>query len=193
MVDQKNVVRHASKKIEDYIFIPKDIEPEDLTGFQGKDVLLDRIIAKAPDAIRSLTLTETFQREDEEDLITNEEKEAWEKEVEMERLRRTNPQEYNTRVAAREQREAQARDRRFHQATTASPYFGAAGGQLHDFGGPGTQFAQVWNTNTIYPGGRQAVPVRDAAQASSEASEMLRTPSSTSGEGTREAPGCANQ
>ncbi|KAK5083155.1 hypothetical protein LTR05_007038 [Lithohypha guttulata] len=98
VVDQKNVIRHGSKKMEDYIFEPKEAEQVDLSECRGKDALLDRIIDQAPDAIRNLVLTETFQREDEDDVIDDTEKIELEHEVELERLRRTDPAKYTVKM-----------------------------------------------------------------------------------------------
>jgi len=94
VVDQKNVVRHASKKIEDYIFEPKEVEKDGFEDCLGKDDLLDRIMERAPDAIRNLILTETFQREDEDDVLTPEERLRADEQVKLESLARSNPTEY---------------------------------------------------------------------------------------------------
>ena len=46
VVDKKNPVRFALKGSRQYLFAPKEIEQEDLSGFAGRDVyVLDRILA----------------------------------------------------------------------------------------------------------------------------------------------------
>jgi len=131
VVDQKNVVRAGSKKIEDYLFVPKDVGQSDFTECRGKDALLDRVIDSEPDAIRNLVLTETFQREDEEDELTAEEKQRADDEVELERLARINPEEYMKRRREKDAAERQAR------IPATRPVMA---NQLHT-----TSFPQMWN------------------------------------------------
>lgn len=109
VVDQKNVVRHASKKIEDYLFEPKDVEQGDFGECLGKDDLLDRVLGRAPDAIRDLILTETFQREDEDDELTPEERLRADEQVKLESLARTDPAEYHRLKMVKERAEAAER------------------------------------------------------------------------------------
>lgn len=91
VVDQKNVIRQTSRDIKDYLFKPREVEQKDLSECLGKDELLDSVVEQTPGAIRDLILTETFQREDEDDVLTAEEKRDADAQVEMERLHRTNP------------------------------------------------------------------------------------------------------
>jgi len=134
VVDQKNVVRVGSKKIEDYLFVPKDVAQNDLSDSRGKDTLLDRVIDSNPDAFCNLVLTETFQREDEEDELTADEKKRADAEVEMERLLRIDPQEYARRLREKEMKEVAERQARIEVVRPV------VNGQLHT-----TAFGQIWN------------------------------------------------
>lgn len=102
VVDQKNVIRHTSRDIKDYLFEPKKVEQKDLSECLGKDELLDRVVEMVPGAIRDLILTETFQREDEDDELTAEEKKIADEAVEMERLQRANPAEFAIKQAEKQ-------------------------------------------------------------------------------------------
>lgn len=146
VVDQKNVIRHASKKIEDYLFIPTDVEQHDLSECLGKDALLDRVVTMAPSAILNLVLTETFQREDEDDEIPAEDREKLEEEVEMEQLRRTDPAEYQKRFQEKLKQEAARTAAKAKSMSTVSPHFQQLQGN-----GYATQFSQAWNNNTLRP------------------------------------------
>ncbi|KAK5941758.1 hypothetical protein PMZ80_005709 [Knufia obscura] len=176
VVDQKNVVRAGSKKIEDYLFVPKDVVQVDLSECRGKDALLDRIIDSEPDAIRNLVLTETFQREDEEDELTADEKKRADAEVEMERLLRINPQEYARRIHEKNVKDAAERQRR---DAISQPVVVNGGGQLHSTG-----FGQFWQ-----PALPSQVPIRPMLDGSMDDSEggILET-----GEPARP-PGCEQQ
>lgn len=105
VVDQKNVVRHAKKDVEDYLFIPEGVDSVDFSDCMGKDELLDRVLARAPGMVRNLVLTETFQREDEDDVLTAEERTRAEEQVKLESLLRNDPQAYHNLKMQIEQRE----------------------------------------------------------------------------------------
>ncbi|KAG5293385.1 SNF2 family helicase/ATPase [Histoplasma capsulatum G186AR] len=90
VVDKKNPIRWASKNISDYLFSPKFVPQKDLSEFKGKDpAVLDRILAGQKN-IRKIALTETFQRED-NDQLTPEEEKAVQEELDDERLKRNDP------------------------------------------------------------------------------------------------------
>jgi len=176
VVDQKNVVRAGSKKIEDYLFVPKNADQNEFPECRGKDELLDRVIDSEPNAIRNLVLTETFQREDEEDELTAEEKKRADDEVELERLARINPEEY-----AKRRREKEAKDVVERQARTIGARPGMTG-QLHT-----TSFPQIWNPPAFAASaGTPSRPMVDGTKDDSEAS----TPKS--GDDAKP-PGCEQQ
>ncbi|KAL1954663.1 hypothetical protein VTO42DRAFT_815 [Malbranchea cinnamomea] len=100
VVDKKNPVRWAMRNIREYLFPPKTVEQEDLSEFHGKDVVLDRILAEER-YIRKIVLTETFQREDNDKLTAEEEKDVQE-ELEEQRMQRDNPTEWARRIAEKE-------------------------------------------------------------------------------------------
>lgn len=76
VVDKKNPMRFASRKATDYLFPVKDVPQEDLSPYHGKDPeVLDKILDKS-NFIRDITLTETFQREEDESLTPEEVKQA---------------------------------------------------------------------------------------------------------------------
>lgn len=91
VVDKKNPKRHASKSAHtDYLFKVKDVPQQDFAERIGRDPKgLDAIIHEF-DFIRSIVLTETFQKEEEEQL-TNEEQKAAEEEYNDQRLQREDP------------------------------------------------------------------------------------------------------
>lgn len=105
VVDKKNPVRWASKSIGEYLRPAGSVPQKDLTEFIGKDPhVLDKIIANdnGPEKIiRKITLTETLQRED-NDNLTEEEKKGVEMHLSDERLKRTDPQAYYELMMRRE-------------------------------------------------------------------------------------------
>ena len=100
VVDKKNFRRHASKSAHtDYLFPVKDVPKEDFTDCIGKDPnVLDAIIDDL-DFIRSIVLTETFQKEEDEQLTNEEQKEA-EEEYEKQRMQRDDPVAWRRKLAA---------------------------------------------------------------------------------------------
>jgi SNF2 family DNA or RNA helicase len=101
VVDKKNVVRWASKSLGDYLFPVKEVKAEDISGFMGKDVhVLDKIIQDDRGSIiRKIALTETFSMED-HDRLTEEERKDVEQELDLERLKRSDPVAYDQRLRA---------------------------------------------------------------------------------------------
>lgn len=168
VVDQKNVVRQTSRNIKDYLFEPRETEQKDLSESLGKDELLDKVVEIVPGAIRDLILTETFQREDEDDELTAEEKKMADEEVEMERLQRANPQEYQAKQEERirAQRMAAAAQTPTTQGPAQFPAQVHAG-DIHDW------FANAPSQNELV--------VRNAARANEE--KMRTTPERMSGGG----------
>lgn len=160
VVDQKNVIRHTSRDIKDYLFEPKEVEHKDLSECLGKDELLDKVVEFTSGAIRDLILTETFQREDEDDELTAEEKRLADAEVEMERLQRTNPAAYTAKQAEKQRAEKAAV---MQQISTQSPYPFST--QLH-----GTDVRSMFKNAAS--GIVSEMAVRDAARANKEKVEV---------------------
>ncbi|RLL99980.1 hypothetical protein CFD26_107763 [Aspergillus turcosus] len=113
VVDKKNPIRWASKKLNEYLFPAKPVKQHGISEFVGKDPhVLDKIIKEdngEERAIRKIALTETFQRED-NDKLTEEERKDVQQELDDERLRRTDPQAYQRLIFERQRREEQIRD-----------------------------------------------------------------------------------
>lgn len=104
VVDKKNPVRWANKSVGEYLKPAGSVPQKDLTELMGKDPLvLDKIIENdnGPEKIiRKITLTETLQRED-NDNLTEEEKRGVQMHLSDERLRRTDPRAYQTLMMKR--------------------------------------------------------------------------------------------
>ncbi len=76
VVDRKNPMRYASKKATKYLYHVNEVPQEDLTSYYGKDPLvLDEVLGRS-NCIRGITLTETFQKEEDESLTPEEIKQA---------------------------------------------------------------------------------------------------------------------
>ncbi|EAW12570.1 putative SNF2 family helicase/ATPase [Aspergillus clavatus NRRL 1] len=108
VVDKKNPVRWASKKLNEYLFPAKPVKQHDVSEFLGKDKhVLDKILKEDNGderAIRKINLTETFQKED-NDKLTEEERKDVQQELDDERLKRTDPQAYLRMLEERRQAE----------------------------------------------------------------------------------------
>jgi SNF2 family DNA or RNA helicase len=90
VVDKRNPMRFASKRLSDYLFPPQDVEQSELDECRGKDPqVLDRILEQET-CIRKVELTETFQVEEDDELTPEEIKQA-EQEYQDEVLARTDP------------------------------------------------------------------------------------------------------
>ncbi len=97
VVDQKNPMRFASKSITDYLFHVKEVLQKDLNPYYGKDPeVLDKVLRKS-NCIRDITLTETFQKEEDESLTPEEAKQA-DEELRSEQERRRDPIEYGRKT-----------------------------------------------------------------------------------------------
>ncbi|TQB68873.1 hypothetical protein MPDQ_002646 [Monascus purpureus] len=107
VVDKKNPVRWASRSLGEYLFPVKEVERQNISEYVGKDPqVLDKIIADDHEGvIRKIALTETFQKED-NDKLTEEEKQGVQKEIEDEQLKRTDPVAYEKLMRERQQEEA---------------------------------------------------------------------------------------
>ncbi|EAQ90939.1 hypothetical protein CHGG_02874 [Chaetomium globosum CBS 148.51] len=94
VVDKKNP-DPWSTRYSDYFKMPREVDQEDLSGSFGHDKVLDVLLEseEISQLMRNITSTETFEREETYEL-TPEEKLQAEKDIEMERLRSRNPEEF---------------------------------------------------------------------------------------------------
>ncbi|PYH86537.1 hypothetical protein BO82DRAFT_428457 [Aspergillus uvarum CBS 121591] len=102
VVDKKNPVRWASKKLGEYLFPVKNVPQTDVSEHIGKDPgVLDKILEKdarsSESIIRKIGLTETFQKEDNDKLTEEEKREALEV-ITDERLKREDPAAWQERM-----------------------------------------------------------------------------------------------
>ncbi|KKK16657.1 hypothetical protein ARAM_005767 [Aspergillus rambellii] len=109
VVDKKNPIRFASKKLGDYLFPAKPVKQEDVSSFMEKDpFVLDKILLvdanREERLIRRITLTQTFHKDD-NDKLTEEEKRDVQKELDDERLKRTDPVAYTAKLRERQKQE----------------------------------------------------------------------------------------
>ncbi|AEO57689.1 hypothetical protein MYCTH_2304143 [Thermothelomyces thermophilus ATCC 42464] len=101
VVDKKNPDPWSSR-FSEYFMMPREVEQEDLSGSLGQDKVLDALVQceQTGKLIRKITSTETFEREETYELTPEEQQEA-EKDIEMERLRLQNPEEFRRREQER--------------------------------------------------------------------------------------------
>ena len=102
VVDKKSLVRNAGRKTKDYLHEPRPTLKEDLSGFVGKDHhVLDYLLENPVETpILSITPTETFYVEDDQELTQEERLEA-EQMQRDEQLRRRDPVRYNALMEKR--------------------------------------------------------------------------------------------
>ncbi|KAI9840497.1 MAG: hypothetical protein M1838_004027 [Thelocarpon superellum] len=98
VVDKKRPVRHAQRNsTRDHLFDPLPVEQKDLSEVRGKDPLvLDRLLAQVDQdqlAIRSIELTETIHRDDDE-ALTAEDRQMADQEWRDTQLSRSDPEAY---------------------------------------------------------------------------------------------------
>jgi hypothetical protein len=99
-VDKKNP-DPWSKRFSEYFTMPREVDQEDLSAAFGQDKVLDALLSsKIGGLIRKITSTETFEREEKFEL-TKEERQEAERDIEMERLRSQNPEEFRRREQER--------------------------------------------------------------------------------------------
>jgi SNF2 family DNA or RNA helicase len=100
VVDKKNPIPWATR-FSEYFSPPREVGQEDLSGARGLDKVLDALLdGPVGGLVRKITSTETFEREEVYELTPEEQQEA-EKDIEMERLRSQNPEEYKRRERER--------------------------------------------------------------------------------------------
>lgn len=96
VVDKKNPVAYASKRLSEYLFEPKDVEQKDLTQFVGLDPqVLDKILETQNDnpIIRAIVQSDTFAIDDQDKLTAEEMKEVKQL-LNDEQLKRSNPHKW---------------------------------------------------------------------------------------------------
>jgi len=96
VVDKKNPIAWATKKLGDFLFEPKDVPQKDLSEFAGMDpMVLDKILESqgGVQTIRAIVQSDTFERDDDDKLTAEEEKEVKQL-LSDEQLKRSNPQKW---------------------------------------------------------------------------------------------------
>jgi superfamily II DNA/RNA helicase len=96
VVDKKNPIAYASKKLGDYLFEPKDVLQKDLTEFVGMDPqVLDKILESQKDSpiIRAIVQSDTFEKDDDDKLTAEELKEVKQL-LNDEQLKRSDPKKW---------------------------------------------------------------------------------------------------
>ncbi|KAE9379004.1 hypothetical protein N431DRAFT_460313 [Stipitochalara longipes BDJ] len=97
VIDKKNPVAYATRKLGDFLFEPKDVSQKDLTEFVGMDPLvLDKILESQTDnpIIRAIVQSDTFERDDNDNLTAEELKEVQQL-LSDEQLKRSNPAKWS--------------------------------------------------------------------------------------------------
>lgn len=106
VVDKRKPRPQAHKFTKDYLFPVKDVPQQDFTDCRGKDPKVLDVVVQRLDCFRSIVLTETFQKEDDEQLNDEEEKAA-EEELNDQRLQREDPAAYQAALQAKQAKAAQ--------------------------------------------------------------------------------------
>ncbi|KAJ9637589.1 hypothetical protein H2204_004738 [Knufia peltigerae] len=170
VVDKKNPMRQATKKFAEYLAPVKDVVKEDFTECRGKDPnVLDAVIEEL-DFICKIVLTETFQKEDDERLNEEEQKEA-EQEYQDEQLLRENPAAYHAKKRAEADNERIARQdalRRSLYVNGMPPFVAPSHGHYAASGSPNANAPTQPYPNLPPPFGRQDLdrpPVVERASA----------------------------
>jgi hypothetical protein len=105
VVDKKNPLAWAKKDAGEFLFEPKPVGQLDLSSFRGMDPkVLDPILDRQGDdpSIRSIVITDTFERHDHDEL-TAEEKNEVKQALSDEQLKRSDPQKYAAELQRRQQ------------------------------------------------------------------------------------------
>ncbi|KAE8142227.1 P-loop containing nucleoside triphosphate hydrolase protein [Aspergillus pseudotamarii] len=105
VVDKKNPIRWAQKSLGEYLFPAKPVPQKPIAEYLGRDPqVLDKIIMGdngEEKSIRNIALTETFQKED-NDKLTEEERQGVQQQLSDERLKRTDPEAYQRLIVDRQ-------------------------------------------------------------------------------------------
>ncbi|EXJ91333.1 hypothetical protein A1O1_04445 [Capronia coronata CBS 617.96] len=118
VVDKKKPKRHATKSNVDYLFPVKDVPQQDFSDCLGKDPKVLDVVIRRLDCFRGIVLTETFQKEDDEQL-NDEEQKAAEEEFRDQRLLREDPVAWEAKEAERRRKEHEQRRKEMEQRVPA--------------------------------------------------------------------------
>lgn len=106
VVDKKSPIAHAKNSVSEFLFEPKEVEQKDLSEMKGMDPkVLDYILASQKDdsTIRAIVKTDTFERDDDDKLTAEEQKEV-DRILGDNQLERSDPLAFKRLLAKREQR-----------------------------------------------------------------------------------------
>jgi hypothetical protein len=101
VVDKKSVIASAKKKMSEYLFEPKAVEPVNLSEFAGMDSVLDKILLSQEGAgmICKVLQSDSFSQDD-TNVLTPEELKEVKAMISSEHLKRTNPKAYAAKLVA---------------------------------------------------------------------------------------------
>jgi len=131
VVDKKNPVAWAKKNAGELLFEPRFVPQQDLSAFNGMDPhVLDKILATQDISpiIRSIYTTDTFERND-EDVLTAEEQREVQQLLSDEKLKRSDLHAWNAKQALERQSEINRFERLSAMQLKYAPLSGT-GGQL---------------------------------------------------------------
>lgn len=102
VVDKKNPIACAKKRVGDFLFEPRVVQQQDLSEFRGMDPnVLDKILDQQGDSgIRGIVMTDTFERHDHDVLTAEEQKEVMQL-LSDEKLKRANKPAWEAEVRKR--------------------------------------------------------------------------------------------
>lgn len=103
VVDKKNPVAWAKKRTGEFLFEPKAVKQQDLSGFKAMDpFVLDKILdsQEQDSTIRAIVMTDTFERHDHEVLTAEEQREVLQL-LSDEKLKRANKPAWDALVRMR--------------------------------------------------------------------------------------------
>lgn len=117
VVDKKNPVSW-SKRMSSLMHHLKPAQPEDLSQFTGRDSILDKLVSFKQDGkgILRIVSSDSFEEEDPTVALTAEERQDAENMVTRNRIRLTNPEEYERLVRKEEQEQRDRINQIIHQS-----------------------------------------------------------------------------
>ncbi|KAJ5737202.1 uncharacterized protein N7483_002327 [Penicillium malachiteum] len=124
VVDKKDIIRASTRATTKYLFEVKASEPQSLAHIQGNDPeILDRIIESDLSSC-FIKINLSTLKDDEDDVLTAQEKQEVDKQLALEQLRRTDIEAYRIERARQEREEECARERiRLRQQQLAQQQF----------------------------------------------------------------------
>jgi SNF2 family DNA or RNA helicase len=138
VVDSKHVVSWSNKE-GDLICHLKDVVPDNLNSFVGEDEILDRLIHQNTDktTILSILSTDTFEEEDPNFDLTDEEQKEANDLIIMNRLRTENPREW-------ERRKGELQERLLARPSQANTFAASQNGQSPNSAVPNFNLPSSW-------------------------------------------------